>query len=306
MHRSPGFWGLLIALFLLFLPISIAPVHAQDFPDLKGYVNDYAGLMSADGSSQLEVNLAQLEKDTTAQLFVATVKSLEGYAVEDYANRLFEQWKIGQKDKNNGILFLVALDDRQMWIEVGYGLEPVVTDGRAGRIRDMEIIPRFKANDYEGGIVAGVDALEKYIRDGEPPAPLEENPVKSIFGDVTWVFIVLSFVTIYLSGFMARSKSIWLGGIWGAIAGVIMGLMIGGIASLIIMPLIFTGLGLGTDAVLSRNYQSRKAAGKSTDWHRSGGGFWGTGGGFGGGFGGGGFSGGGGVSSGGGGAGGGW
>ncbi|MDD5397764.1 MAG: YgcG family protein [Dehalococcoidia bacterium] len=282
------------------------PVSAQNFPELTGYVNDNAGLLSSEAKAELESKLAQLEKDTTAQVFVATVKSLEGDSIEDYASRLFEKWKIGQKDKDNGILFLVALDDRKMRIEVGYGLEPVITDGRAGRIRDNDVLPLFKNNDYEGGIKAGVASIEKYIRDGTPPAPLEENPVKSAFGDFIFVFFILTIVTIYLSGFMARSKNVWVGGIWGAIAGVIMGLSIGGIAALIIAPLIFTGLGLGTDYALTRNYQKLKAAGKSTDWHKTGGGFWGGfGGGSGGGFGGG-FGGGGGGMSGGGGASGGW
>ncbi|MBN1689760.1 MAG: TPM domain-containing protein [Dehalococcoidia bacterium] len=289
-------------LTVMMLPSGSIPASAQNFPELTGYVNDNAGLLSDQAGAELESQLAQLEKDTTAQVFVATVKSLEGDSIEDYASRLFEKWKIGQKDKDNGILFLVALDDRKMRIEVGYGLEPVITDGRAGRIRDDDVLPLFKINDYEGGIKAGVALIEKYIRDGTPPAPLEENPVKSLLGDYVFVFFILSVITMYLSGFMARSNNVWVGGIWGAIAGVIMGLSIGGIAALIVAPLIFTGLGLGTDYVLSRNYQKLKAAGKSTDWHRTGGGFWG---GFGGGSGGG-FSGGGGGMSGGGGASGGW
>lgn len=291
-----------VCLAVMMLPAGSIPVSAQNFPNLTGYVNDDAGLLSQQAKAELESKLAQLEKDTTAQVFVATIKSLEGDSIEDYANRLFEQWKIGQKDKNNGVLFLVVLDDRKMRIEVGYGLEPVITDGRAGRIRDEDVLPLFKNNDYEGGIKAGVASIEKYVRDGTPPAPLEENPVKSMFGDFVFAFFILSIITIYLSGFMARSKSVWMGGIWGAIAGVIMGLSIGGIAALIVMPLIFAGLGLGTDVLLSRNYQKLKEAGKSTDWHKTGGGFWG---GFGGGSGGG-FGGGGGGMSGGGGASGGW
>jgi len=297
---------LAFVLAVLLLPLGSALVSAQNFPELTGYVNDYANLLSASSRAQLEAKLAQLEKDTTAQVFVATVKSLEGDTVEDYANRLFEKWKIGQKDKNNGVLLLVALDDRQMWIEVGYGLEPVITDGRAGRIRDNDIIPRFKKDDYEGGIVAGVNSIEQYIRNGTPPAPLEENPVRNLFGGWLVAFVAMTIITTYLFGFMARSKSIWLGGIWGAIAGVVIGLTIGGVTALIITPIVFAGLGLGTDALLSRNYQKQVAAGKSTQWHRTWGGFGGFGGFGGGSGGGGGFGGGGGGMSGGGGAGGGW
>ncbi|RPJ63045.1 MAG: methanol dehydrogenase, partial [Dehalococcoidia bacterium] len=231
---------------VLIVPLGTVLAAAQNFPELKGYVNDYAGVMTLQGKAQLEARLSQLEKDTTAQVFVATIKSLEGNEIQDYANRLFEAWKIGQKDKNNGVLLLVAPDDRKMWIEVGYGLEPIITDARAGRIRDDNIIPAFKEGDYEKGIIDGAAVIEDYIRKGTPPAPLEENPVKNIFGDWIVAFFILSIITVYMSGFMARSKSVWLGGIWGAIAGALIGLAVGGIAALIIGPIIFAALGLGT------------------------------------------------------------
>jgi len=292
------FSAILVALLLMIVAGS-ALVSAQTFPDYQGFVNDYAGLLSTNAKAQLDAKLTQLEKDTSAEVAVVTIKSLEGDSVEDYAVRLFEKWGIGKKDKNNGVLLLVALDDRKMRIEVGYGLEPVITDGRAGRIRDEQILPRFKADDYEGGIIAGVDAIEQYIRTGTPPAPLEENPVKSMFGGFEIAFFILTFITVYLFGFMARSKSIWLGGIWGLVAGVILGLVLGGLVALVIMPLLFMGLGFLTDFLLSRNYQKMTAAGQSAKWHRTWGGFWGGGGsGSGGGFGGfgGGMSGGGGAS----------
>ena len=285
---------------LLSLIAGTALAAAQTFPDYQGFVNDYAGLLSNEAKQKLDAKLTQLEKDTTAEVAVVTIKSLQGDTVEDYAVRLFEKWGIGKKDKNNGVLLLVALEDRKMRIEVGYGLEPIITDARAGRIRDEQILPRFKANDYEGGIVAGVDAIEQYIRSGTPPSALEENPVKDIFGGFEVAFFILTIITVYLFGFMARSKSVWLGGIWGAIAGAIMGLAIGGLAALIIAPIFFMLLGLLTDFILSRNYQKMASEGRDTGWHQTWGGFWdgGDSGGGGGGFGGfgGGMSGGGGAS----------
>jgi uncharacterized protein len=283
-----------------------ALVAAQNFPEYQGFVNDYAGLLSPAVKAKLEAQLTQLEKDTTAEVAVITIKSLEGDSIEDYASRLFEKWGIGKKGVDNGVLFLVALDDHMMRIEVGYGLEPIITDGRAGRIRDNDVIPRFKNNDYEGGITAGVNSIEDYIRKNSPPAPLEDNPVRSMFGNWFTVMIILGIITVYLMGFMARSKSIWLGGIWGVIGGVILGLCIGGIVALIVTPILLAVLGLGFDYLLSKNYQSLKASGKSTDWHKTGGGFWGPGGFIGGSGGGGGFGGFGGGMSGGGGASGGW
>lgn len=293
-----------LSLAAALLLTAVSAVWAQNFPDYSGYVNDYAGLLTAQARDELEARLVQLEKDTAAEVAVVTIKSLEGNSVDDYAVRLFEKWKIGKKETNNGILLLVALEDRRMRIEVGYGLEPIITDGRAGRIRDEQIIPHFEDGDYQAGIVAGVEAIEKYIRDGTPPEPLEENPVRSLFGDFITVFIFLTVITVYLSGFMARSTSIWLGGIWGAVAGAVLGLSMGGIVALIASTLVFTGLGLGTDALLSRNYQKQVAAGKSTKWHRTWGGF--GGGGLGSAGGGGGFGGFGGGGSGGGGASGSW
>jgi len=305
-QRLPVLLALACVCALMLLPMGTALVAAQNFPEYQGFVNDYAGLLSPAVKAKLEAQLTQLEKDTTAEVAVITIKSLEGDSIEDYASRLFEKWGIGKKGVDNGVLFLVALDDHMMRIEVGYGLEPIITDGRAGRIRDNDVIPRFKNNDYEGGITAGVNSIEDYIRKNSPPAPLEDNPVRSMFGNWFTVMIILGIITVYLMGFMARSKSIWLGGIWGVIGGVILGLCIGGIVALIVTPILLAVLGLGFDYLLSKNYQSLKASGKSTDWHKTGGGFWGPGGFIGGSGGGGGFGGFGGGMSGGGGASGGW
>jgi len=286
------------------IPVATALAQGPVLPEYQGFVNDYAGLLSPAVKTQLDAQLTQLQKDTAAEVAVVIVKTLEGDSVEDYAVKLFEKWGIGRKGKDNGVLFLVAVDEHKLRIEVGYGIEPVITDGRAGRILRDEVTPRFKDSDYDGGILAGVASIEKYIRDGAPPAPLEENPVKSIFGDWVGVLFFMTIITVYLSGFLARSKSIWMGGVWGAIAGAVIGLAIGGIAAIIVALLIFMTLGLLTDFALSRNYQKLVESGKSTDWHKTGGGFWGGGGGSGGG--GGGFGGFGGGSSGGGGASGGW
>ena len=276
--------GLISLSVLLFL--TAGTVSALTFPDPQGYVNDFAQLLSPQSKSQLEEQLSKLEKETTVQVAVVTVNSLEGNSVEEYASKLFETWGIGKKEKDNGVLFLVAKDDRKMRIEVGYGLENIITDSRAGRILDNNVIPAFKGNNYEKGITDGVNAIEKYIRDGTPPAPFEENPVRDTFESFFFALIFISIFGTYLFGFMARSKTVWLGAIFGAIAGVVLGLTLGSLLAIIIMVFVSSGFGAGIDFLLTRAYRASKASGKSTSWINTWGGFnsgsSGRGGGFGG------------------------
>ena len=141
--------GLTIFLLLSLFFLASGVAFAQTFPDPQGYVSDFAGLLSAQGKEQIEGQLSQLEKDTTAEVAVVTVKSLEDSTIEDYASRLFEKWGIGKEGKDNGVLFIIASEDRKVRIEVGYGLEPVLTDSRAGRILDKDVVPFLKKNEYE-------------------------------------------------------------------------------------------------------------------------------------------------------------
>jgi uncharacterized protein len=268
----------------------ISPVFAQNLPDPIGYVNDFAHLMSNDVISSLEDRLVALEEDTSAEVAVATVSSLEGNSIEEYAVQLFQQWGIGQKNQDNGVLFLIAWDESagryRYRIEVGYGLEGVITDGRAGRILDNDVLPKTKAGDFDGGIEAGVISLEDYIRGDNPPSVVEENSIQKVVSSFKfpfWVLVVIGIISIYMLGFMARSKSIFAGGIWGVISGLVLGFGFGGLLWIILLPI---GLGLfGTflDAVVSANYRSRSSGGHSTGWFNSGGGFRGPGGTFGGG-----------------------
>ena len=289
--------GVVFLALVMALTLSVS-VLAIDFPKEQGYVSDFAGLLSTGGRASLEADLAQLEKDTTAQVAVVTVTSLEGDTIEDYAVNLFATWGIGQKEQDNGVLFIIAPVEHKVRIEVGYGLEAILTDGRCGRILDNEVLPSFKAGDYETGILNGSAAIESYIRDGTPPGPLEDNPAQNLFGGNILLVVVLGYITVYLMGFMARSKSIWLGGIWGVIVGVIVGLVMGSVLASILLPFVSGAIGTFLDFILSRNYKSRAASGKSTSWFSSVGGFSSGGGHSSGGFGGfgGGMSGGGGAS----------
>jgi uncharacterized protein len=132
---------------------------ALDFPPLTGRVVDQAGVMTAQSRADVEAKLKSLEDKSGIQLVVATVKSLQGGDIETYANQLFRFWKLGEATKNNGVLLLVAPTEHKVRIEVGYGLEGTLTDALSSVIISSAIVPRFKANDFSGGIERGVDGI---------------------------------------------------------------------------------------------------------------------------------------------------
>ena len=152
------------AIFLLFF--YAAPAFAETklkIPKPAGYVNDFAGIISAQNIDNLDFYLDELENKTGAQVAVVTLSSLQGNSVEDVSLEIGRKWGVGQKGKDNGVVILVAPGDRKMRIEVGYGLEGVITDGKAGRIRDDYMIPEFRQGNYEKGIVNGAIAVASEI-----------------------------------------------------------------------------------------------------------------------------------------------
>lgn len=141
-----------------FALLTVAAV-ALTFPPLTGRIVDQANIISHEARQALEPKLADLEEKSGIQLVVATVKSLEGQEIEPYANELFRFWKLGEKKTNNGVLLLVAPNERRVRIEVGYGLEGTLTDALSAVIITNAIAPRFKAGDFSGGISRGVDDI---------------------------------------------------------------------------------------------------------------------------------------------------
>jgi len=136
-----------------------AALHSQGVPFLSGRVNDYAGILSSETHTELESVLAAHEKSTTNQIAVLTIRSLEGAVLEDYSIKVAGTWKLGQKGKNNGVLLLIAKDDRKVRIEVGYGLEATLTDANCSQIIRNEIVPRFKSGDFDGGVKSAINAI---------------------------------------------------------------------------------------------------------------------------------------------------
>ena len=150
-----AFAAALFALLLLAPPVLAAPA----FPALSGRVVDGANILSPQTEQALTQKLAALEATNSRQLVVVTLASLDGYEISDYGYQLGRHWGIGQGKLNNGALLIVAPKERRVRIEVGYGLEPILTDAMSSVIINTRITPRFRQNDYDGGVTAGVDAL---------------------------------------------------------------------------------------------------------------------------------------------------
>lgn len=258
---------LFIAVFIA-LTTTLVTAHlvsARNFPVATGYVNDFANIISDSVQTQLESDLNQHKLNTGQELSVVTLDSLEGDTIENAAVELFSQWGIGTKEKDDGVLLLIAVSDRELRIEVGYGIEPILTDSRTGTIIRDVITPEFKKNDYDTGIKSGVAAILTVLTSDPTAYDYQAGSNSSGQANIFSVLIGFGIIMIYLSAFLARSKSYWPGGVIGAILGFLLSAVTGAI---------LLGLfGFLLDYILSKNYKTRAAKGLPTAWWSSGGGF---------------------------------
>jgi uncharacterized protein len=195
------------------------------FPAPSGYVNDFARVLDAGSKQELETLLRETEQKTSAEVVVATVTSLNGMSVEEYANRLFQQWGVGKKREDNGILVLVAPSEREMRIEVGYGLEPILPDGLAGQIIREEFLPRFRDGDFSGGLQNGLRRIVLLVEAHHVLTPEERERLQSSDDDAPPVWIFLPFLGLFVAlgsfalGLGVRTRTvfplIWGGGFAG-------------------------------------------------------------------------------------------
>jgi uncharacterized protein len=162
--------------FVLGALLACGAALAADVPYLTGRVVDNAEILSADAERRITARLKAHEDRTTDQIAVLTVATLDGESVEEFAVKVFEAWKLGQKGKDNGVLVVVAPRERQMRIEVGYGLEGTLTDLHASRIIRDVMTPRFKAGDYDGGVETGVAAIVARLTGDASAAPPPPEP----------------------------------------------------------------------------------------------------------------------------------
>ncbi|MEW6546160.1 MAG: TPM domain-containing protein [Bacillota bacterium] len=173
---------------------------AAEFPAPAGYVNDFAGVLSGADSQRLEELCRSLEARTGAEMAIVTVRTTGEESIQMYAVKLFQTWGIGKKGEDNGLLILAAIDDRRVWVEVGYGLEGVLTDGKVGAILDRHLVPAFKEGRYGDGMWACARALAGEIEaayagkgtpaPGQPvPAPTPAAASLLFFGLGIAVFV---------------------------------------------------------------------------------------------------------------------
>lgn len=226
-------------LLLLCLHVTKAAL-AVSYPSPQGYVSDYTNTLSGEFKTNLEINLKEFNQKTTDEIAVVLINSLEGDTIENYTVRLFEQWKIGKKDKDNGILLLIAKNDRKLRIEVGYGLEPLLTDAQAGDIIRNIISPEFKKGDFETGIQNGVTAIEKKLQGEKIPAAATKS--SELPGIIIFLIVMFSIFGIPLfmglTYLLGRTKGILLGGLIGGGIGTVIGVVIGSLVTALILLIV--------------------------------------------------------------------
>jgi uncharacterized protein len=184
---------------LLFVISSSSNAFAQTLPKATGRVNDFANVIDPAVEAEIDHRLDLLEQTTSSEIAVATIKSLEGMSSSDYANRLFKEWGVGQAKTDNGVLVVIAIDDRDMAIEVGYGLEGVLPDGLAGQIIRDDFTPRFRDGDYSGGIRTGVMRLADVVEKQQVLTPEQLAQFNDSSSSDLPVFIGLPFFGLFVA-----------------------------------------------------------------------------------------------------------
>ena len=246
------------SLITLIVGIFIMPslVFAYTSPGSPtGYVNDFAHVLSTEVVQSLNSKLLAISKSSKVQISVVTVSSLGDESIETYAVKLFQEWGIGEKGKDNGLLILVAPNDHVARIEVGYGLEGTVTDLQAGGIVRNVMIPAFKSGDFDSGVTGAVDAVTGIISGSVDGTQFEDTSTGSSSSPSTSPFALIFFglfVLNLLYRLLGRTKSWWLGGVIGAFAGLVIGYFAGFFPIGIIAIVVLTVLGLVFDYFASK------------------------------------------------------
>lgn len=200
---------LLVLAFLL--PFVAAHSHAAETipPAPRDHFNDYAGVVRRETATQLNAELVQFERDTSSQLLVAIYPKMQSdSSVEDYTVRVAQSWRVGQKARDNGAVLFVFQESRDIRLQTGYGLEGALPDALAKQIIENEIIPRFRAGDFDAGLTAGVRAMMAAVR-GEYRGTGRTNADargRSSGGGVSGLVVLVTFALIFLAGLRSASR----------------------------------------------------------------------------------------------------
>lgn len=279
-----------VATYLFVTVLCATSAVAQTLPKPAGRVTDLANVIDAGTEADIVARLDQLERQTSSEIAVVTVPSLDGVPVDAYAVRLFKEWGIGQARQDNGVLVLVAPNEREMRIEVGYGLEGILPDGLAGQIIRDQFVPRFRDNDYNGGIRDGVarvvEVVEKQqVLTAEELAKFNEDASAE---DVP-VWIIIPFLGLFVSigftmvGVGLRTKTgfpLLFGGFFGGMPLMMAMLLVTTAASMTLLPLAlgmtFLGFRLGARESWRKSFRnddddSDSSSGYSGGWKMGGG-----------------------------------
>src|ERR1035437_38416 len=286
-HRSTSNYTVVSVFAFATLCVSLffpCVTHAYVNPGSPtGYVNDFAHVLTKDQISVLEGELRAFEASTSNEITVATVQSLGGDYIENFAVNLFQDWKVGKKDKDNGVLLLVAIEDKKVRIEVGYGLEGALPDSVANSIIQNDILPYFKKGDYVSGIDTGVIDIMQVTQgeyQGIPPAQTSSDNGSNSFSTlIAFGIVFLSVFFQIVVAILGKSKSWWAGGVLGGVIGIIISFFVGFLFIGLGIIIMFVFLGLLFNFLPSREYTGR-GAGVFGGGLGGGGGGGGSGGGF--------------------------
>jgi uncharacterized protein len=207
----------ILAVFL-WLGLAVPALADPPIPPLSGRVVDLAHILDSRTADALTRQLADHEAATTNQVVVVTLPDLKGYSIEDWGRALLNGWGIGQRDKNNGVVLVVAPNDRRLRIEVGYGLDDVLTTRGAARIIETEIVPRFKREDMQGGITAGVNAILGTIAGtyrSLPPVEQDRSGRRDLSSFVPFAIFPMIFLAVVVIGLLRRGNPIQPGPYYG-------------------------------------------------------------------------------------------
>ncbi|HUI41470.1 MAG TPA: TPM domain-containing protein [Terriglobia bacterium] len=213
---------------LVLMALAAASARGEKLQDLKpqGYVNDFAGVISAGAQAQLTALCGEVDQKAHAQIAIVTVHTLEGDSIEDFANRLYQQWGVGPKSDNRGVLILLAVGDHHYRTEVGYGLEPILPDGKVGGFW-REVVPALRRNDYSGALlqvtdsIAAVIAQDRGVTLGARPALAHsesDNSGRNFAPAALFLIVIGFFIFAIIRSFISRGGGgSGRGGGWGGL-----------------------------------------------------------------------------------------